>query len=318
MTPAKASLPRKWRTGMRWVWHLGGLTPRQLAINVWSEIDKDDVFGRAAQLSYYFLLALFPLLIFVSAVLGHIFAGNADLYHDLLSYLQAVMPNSAYRLVRGTVDEITLGASGGKLSFGLLATLWTASSGLEAIINGLNIAYDVNERRSWWKRRLVAIYLTVLLAGISGIALLMALFGGRIGSFLADKYGYGETFRSLWLTGQLSFPPLFMLLSFSLIYRFAPNVRGHGWQALVPGAFIGVALWLAATALFRLYLTYFDSYSKSYGSLGAVIVLMLWLYISGLAILIGGEVNSEIRKAAAAAGAPAAKEDIEAPVTDGD
>ena len=318
MESQRASLPRKWRSGMRWVWHLGGLSPRQLATNVWAEIDKDDVLGRAAQLSFYFLLALFPLLIFVSAVLGQIFAENADLYHDMLSYLQAVMPPTAYSLVRGTVDEITTGTSGGKLSLGLLATLWTASSGMEAVINGLNVAYDVTERRPWWRRRLVAINLTVLLAAISGIALLLALFGGRIGSFLADEYGYGDTFRRFWVAMQFAFPPLFMLLSFSLIYRFAPNVRAHGWQALVPGAFTGVTLWLGATAIFRIYLSYFDSYSKTYGSLGAVIVLMLWLYFSGLAILIGGEVNSEIRKAAAQAGAPAAKENIEAPAESAD
>lgn len=303
---------------MRWVWHLGGLTPRQLASNVWAETNKDDVLGRAAQLSYYFLLALFPLLIFISALLGQTFAGNADLYYDLLAYLQAVMPGSAYRLVRTTVDEITIGSSGGKLSFGLLATLWTASSGMEAIINGLNIAYDVTEQRVWWKRRLVAITLTLVLAAMSGIALLLALFGGRIGAFIADRYGYGDVFKTVWLTVQLTFSPLFMLLVFTIIYRYAPNVRAHGWQALVPGAFTGVTLWLAATGAFRLYLAYFDSYSKSYGSLGAVIVLMLWLYFSGLAILIGGEVNSEIRKAAAAAGAPAAKVDIEAPADPGD
>lgn len=298
---------------MRWVWNLGGLSPRQLARNVWYELDKDDVFGRAAQLSYYFLLALFPFLIFISAVLGQVFAGNAELYHELLAYLSAVMPSSAYEVVRDTVDEITLGSTGGKLSFSLLLTLWTASSGMEAVINGLNIAYDVTERRTWWKRRIVAVSLTVFLSLISGVALLLALFGSRIGSFLATQYGYGEAFEKMWVTAQLAFPPLFMLLVFALIYRFAPNVRAHGWQALLPGALVSVTLWIGATALFRAYLVYFDSYSKTYGSLGAVIVLMLWLYLTGIAILIGGEVNSEIRKAAAEAGAPEARQDIEAP-----
>jgi membrane protein len=307
------SFPLKWRRGMSWVWHLGGLSPRELMKRVWSESDTDDVFGRAAQLSYYFLLALFPLLIFVSAVLGYVFAEDSELYHNLLSYLGALMPAPAYELVRTTVDEITSGATGGKLSFGLLATLWTASTGMEAVINGLNVAYGVTERRPWWRRRIVAINLTLLIATLSSLALLLALFGGRIGSILAVRFGYGETFRAVWTTAQFAFPPVFMLLSFTLIYRYAPNTRAQGWQALVPGAFTGVALWLGATALFRLYLLYFNSYSKSYGSLGAVIVLMLWLYVFGLAILAGGEVNSEIRKAAAEAGVRAAAEDIEAP-----
>jgi membrane protein len=311
------SVPRKWHYGMRWVWHLGGLSAPQLAKNVRSEIDKDDVLGRAAQLSFYFLLALFPLLIFVSAVLGQVFAGNADLYRDLLSYLQNVMPISAYTLVRTTLDEIMSGSGGGRLSLSLLATLWTASSGMEAVINGLNVAYEVTERRPWWKRRIVAINLTILLAFISAVALLLGVFGGRIGAFVADRYGYGQLFGTFWVTVQFAFPPVFMLLVFTLIYRFAPNVRAHGWQALVPGAFVAVMLWMGATAMFRVYLVHFDSYSKTYGSLGAVIVLMLWLYLSGVAILIGGEVNCEIRKAAARAGVQEAKVDVEAPADGG-
>jgi len=297
---------------MRWVWHLGGISPTELSRMVWYEIGKDDVLGRAAQLTFYLLLALFPLLIFLSAVLGLVFAGNRDLYHDLLNYLQSVMPPSAYGLVRATVDEITVDSGRGKLSFGLAATLWTASSGMEAMINGLNIAYDVTERRPWWRRRFVALNLTVLLAVMSGTALVLGVLGGRVGSLLAEQVGYADAYRRLWVTAQVAFPPLFMLVVFSLIYRFGPNVRAHGWQALVPGSFVAVVLWITATLAFRLYLSRFDSYSKTYGSLGAVIVLMLWLYLSGVAILIGGEVNSEIRKAAARAGVAEARQEIEA------
>jgi membrane protein len=306
-------LPRQWHTGMRWVWHLGGLSVRELATRVWNEIERDEVPGRAAQLSYYFLLSLFPLLIFVATVLGQMFSGNADLYRDLLSYLGAVMPSLAYELVKTTLDEIAAGGGGTKLSLSLIATLWTASSGMEAIINGLNVAYGVSERRPWWRRRLVAISLTVLLAFLSGLALLVGVFGGKIGNVVADYFGYGAAFQSLWVLAQLTFPPGFMLLVFALIYRFAPNLGAHGWQALFPGAFVAVLLWTAATILFRLYLAHFGSYGKAYGSLGAVIVLMLWLYLSGAAILIGGEVNSEIRSAAARAGVDAAQRDLEAP-----
>lgn len=298
---------------MRWVWHLGGLSLAELARRVWQQIDEDDVSGRAAQLSYYFLLALFPLLIFLSAVLGQIFAGNAQMYYELLGHLERVMPASAYDLVRATVDEITASASGSRLSLGLLATLWTASSGMDALILGLNVAYEVKERRAWWRRRIVAIGLTGLMAIVSGVALVLVLGGGRLGFFLAGIYGLGATFARLWLTLQLAFPPVFMVVIFAIVYRFGPNLRAHGWQALMPGTLVAVALWIAATALFRLYLSYFDAYSKTYGSLGAVIVLMLWLYLSGAAILIGGEVNSEIRKAAAAAGARTARQPIEAP-----
>jgi membrane protein len=296
---------------MGWVWHLGGLSPRELSVRVWNEIDKDDVLGRAAQLSYYFLLALFPLLIFISSLLGLLFAGNAELYHDLIEYLRRAMPASAYQLVRSTVDEITIASSGGKVSVGLLLTLWTASSGMDAIIIGLNIAYSVTEHRPWWRRRFVALNLTVLFATIAGMAAVIALFGGRIGAFVAVKYGYGDMFGRFWFALQYGFPPVFVFVMLTLIYRFAPNIRAHGWQALMPGALVGVAVWQTATALFRLYLSYFDSYSKTYGSLGTVIVLMLWLYLSSIAILVGAEVNSEIRKAAAQAGAATAKPKLE-------
>jgi membrane protein len=296
---------------MRWAWYLGGLRLPDLARRVWHELNDDDMLGRAAQLSFYFLLALFPLLIFLSAVMGQIFAGNADLYHDLLGYLESVMPPSAFQLVRGTIDEITHAASGGKLSLGLLATLWTASSGMESIINGLNVAYDVSERRPWWRRRLLALGLTLLLAAISILALASSLFGGRLGSWIATAFGYGATFDALWILLRFLFVPLFLLLVLTLIYRYAPNTRAHGWQALVPGALVALAVWLGATALFRMYLVWFDSYNKTYGSLGAVIVLMMWLYVSGVAILLGGEVNSEIRKAAAQAGAPAAQQPLQ-------
>jgi membrane protein len=222
------------------------------------------------------------------------------------------MPPSAYQLVRSTVDEITMASSGGKLSVGLLLTLWTASTGMDAVIVGLNIAYSVTERRAWWKRRFVAMNLTILLAAVAGLAALIALFGGRIGSFVATQYGYGDMFGRFWFALQYGFPPLFVFIMLTIIYRFAPNIRAHGWQALMPGALVGVTLWMLATSAFRLYLSYFDSYSKTYGSLGTAIVLMLWLYMCGVAILVGAEVNSEIRKAAAAAGAPTAKPKLEA------
>lgn len=298
---------------MRWVWSLGGLTPTELARRVWSEIDSDGLFDRAAQLSYYFLLSLFPLLICLSALLGIVFAGKTELYHDLLRYLQSAMPNSAYQLVRATVDEITIQASGNKLSLGLAAALWTASSGMEALINGLNVAYEVKERRTWWKRRIVALALTVTVAVMTAMALALALAGGHFGRLLAERFGLGGVFAAVWAIVQTVLPLLFMLIVCTLIYRFAPNIREHGWQALMPGALVAVTLWFAATGLFRIYLSVFDSYSKTYGSLGAVIVLLLWLYLCGAAALIGGEVNSEIRKAAAAAGAAEAQQPIEAP-----
>ncbi len=298
---------------MRWVWSGGGLTWRVLATRIWYAIDRDDVLGRSAQLSFYFLLALFPLLIFLSALLGQMFAEDRGLYGRLLGYLASVMPRSAYQLMRGTVDEITAGTSGQKLSIGFVVALWTASSGMEAVIDGLNVAYEVKERRPWWRRRILAIGLTAMLAITTVLALGLLLAGESIGRFLVNRFQLEEGFERFWALAQLGIPIAFMLLAFAFIYRFAPNIKDYGWQGMMPGAICAVVLWVAVTGMFRLYLAFFDNYNKTYGSLGAVIVLLLWLYMSGVAILVGGEVNSEIRQAAAAAGVKVAQEPIEAP-----
>jgi membrane protein len=157
--------------------------------------------------------------------------------------------------------------------------------------------------------------LTILLALMTLLALTLALAGGAVGRWMAGYFGLGHLFERFWAIAQIAIPFLFMLLVFAVIYRFAPNVRKYGWQGLMPGALFAVVVWLLATGGFRLYLSYFDNYSRTYGSLGAVIVLMMWLYVTGLVILLGGEVNSVIRHAAADAGARTAQEPIEAPGT---
>ena len=289
-------------------WKLGGLSWRELGRRVWAEVQEDDVFGRAAQLSYYFLLALFPLLLFLTSLLGFFAGAGTELRDTLLSYLGRVVPASASDLIRTTVTDISEGKGGGKLSFGLLAALWAASNGMGAISASLNIAYDVKETRPWWKERLVSIALTIALAVLIISALILVLYGGRIADSVAGAFAFGQAFTITWKIVQWPIVLVFVLLAFALIYYFAPNLHDVKWQWVTPGSVIGVALWLLVSFGFSLYLSFFDSYSATYGSLGAVIVLMLWFYLTGAAILIGGEMNSEIEHAAAAAGAPDAKE----------
>jgi len=256
-------------------------------------IKDDRIFGRAAQLSYYFLLALFPLLLFLINILGYL-AQEGTLFRDkLLVYLAALMPGSAFALVRATVDEISVSRGTGKLSFGILAALWAASNGMGAISDTLNTAYNVKETRPWLKRRLMAVCLTIALAILIVAALAIVLVPGTIGEALAARYGLGSVFTAIWSVIQWPIALIFVLTTFNLIYNFAPNISSNARRWITPGAFVGVALWLLVSFGFRLYLDYFDSYSVTYGSLGAVIVLMLWFYLSGVAILIGGEVNCE-------------------------
>jgi membrane protein len=286
------------------LWTLGGLTWKELAGRIWEQITEDDVFGRAAQLSYYFLLALFPLLIVLVTLLGYFAETGSELRSSLLGYLGDIMPSSAYELVQTTIEN----KGGGKLSFGLLAALWAASNGMSAISETLNVAYNVKETRPWWKVRVITISLTVALAVLIITALALILYGGRIADILAANYGFSQVFTLTWKILQWPIVLFFVLLSFNLIYYFAPDLHDQDWKWVSPGAAIGVALWLLVSFGFRLYLNFFDSYSATYGSLGAVIILMLWFYLTGAAILIGGEINSEIENAAAEAGATDAKE----------
>jgi membrane protein len=261
-----------------------------------NRINQDQIFGRAAQLSYYFLLALFPLLLFLINILGYL-AQQGTLFRDkLLVYVAALMPASAFLLVHNTLDEVSAASGKGKLSFGLLAALWAASNGMGAISDTLNLAYNVREKRPWWKVRLICIGLTVALAILILAALAIVLYGGTIGEALATRYGFSNLFTIVWKIVQWPIALLFVLTTFNLIYNFAPNIPGHARRWITPGAFVGVGLWLLVSFGFRLYLGFFDSYSVTYGSLGAVIILMLWFYLSGVAILIGGEVNSEYQE----------------------
>jgi membrane protein len=290
------------------MWKLGGLNWKSLAQRVWKEIQKDEVFGRAAELSYYFLLALFPLLIFLTSVIGLVLGAGTGTRNALFDYLGRIMPPSAFQLIDSTMWEVSASSGGGKISFGILAALWAASNGMGAITQSLNVAYDVEESRPWWKQRLTAVGLTIALSILIISALILVVAGGSIAEGVAGAYGLGSIFALAWKFLQWPVILGFMILAFALIYYFAPDLHDQAWKWLTPGATIGVGLWLVVSVAFRVYLHFFDSYSKTYGSLGAVIILMLWLYFTGAAILIGGEVNSEIENAAAQHGAPEAKE----------
>ena len=289
------------------VWRLGGLTRRELARRVWSDVYEGDLLTRAAALSYYFLLALFPLLIFLTAMLGYFAESGTQLRRNLLDYLGSIAPRTASQLVRATVDEITEAAGTGKLSFGLLAALWFASFGMGAVGDTLNSAYGVRESRPWWRVRLISLGLTGALAALIISALALMLYGGEIGEGLAGRYDLGDAFVSVWSVIQWPIVLAFVLFAFALIYYYAPDLRDQHWYWITPGSLVGVVLWLLVSFAFRLYLSYFDRYSVTYGSLGAVIILLLWFYLTGAAILVGGKVNAVIEHAAAREGTPEAK-----------
>ena len=278
-------------TQMPSLWKFGGLTPRKLVTLAKRKVDEDELSTRSASLSYYFLLALFPLLLFLLSLIG-VFAGSSSqVQESIVSALGRLAPGSASDLVRNVVHQTFKHSSGIKLAAGVLGALWAASGGMSAVVVSLNKIYRVSETRPWWKQKATILGLTVALAALMIIAFVLALYGGTVGQALFARIGAGGIFRITWKALQWPVSFAAMFLSFSLVYYFAPNIEERKWYWITPGSVVGVALWLLASLGLRVYLHFFNSYSATYGSLGAVVILMLWLYLTGLAILVGGEVN---------------------------
>ncbi|HEY2392960.1 MAG TPA: YihY/virulence factor BrkB family protein [Candidatus Angelobacter sp.] len=286
-------------------WKLGGLTLWQLTKRLYQEVIEDDVFTRSAALAYYFVSALFPMIFFMMAILGF-FARSHDLQTGLLNYIARFIPGDAFNLIRKTLQEIAISSSGLKLALGLTLAMWSGSGGISSLMDALNRCYHVKEARPWWKNRLISVGLTVGISALTIMALIIILYGGNIAKFVGSEIGLSSVAVLAWRIVQWPIAFLFVVVAFALLYYWGPDAK-QKWQWITPGSMVGVVVWIGASMLFRVYLHFFDSYSKTYGSLGAVIVLLLWLYISGLAILLGGEINSEIENAAARMGHPEAK-----------
>jgi membrane protein len=278
-------------------WQFGGLTPLELTKRTGKQISEDDVSGRSAQLSYYFLLALFPLLFVLLSALGYFAGAGTELRNDLMQYLSRAMPGDASRLVSHTIQQVIAARGSSKIILGLLGALWAASGGMGAIVETLNIAYGVKETRPYWKKRGISVGLTVALSVLILCSLVLTVYGGKLAELVGSHAGLGSPFVIGWKVVQWPVILAAMTFGFALIYYFAPNVDSPEWHWVSPGAVVGVVLWLAISFGLRVYLQYFNSYNQTYGSLGAVIILMLWLYLTGTAILVGGELNSEIAKA---------------------
>jgi membrane protein len=289
----------------RQVMNLGGLRVIELGKRVWGEVQEDNSLGYAAQLAYYFLFALFPFMIFLMTLVGYLPIPN--LMEEIMGMLGRILPENALGLVRDNVHEVVSKQRGGLLSFGILLTLWSASSAVTAVTDAFNRAYEVREGRPFWKVRLIAIALTIGMALFITVSMVLLIFGPQIGMWVANQFGLGRVFEIGWNILRWPVIVILIIVATATLYYFAPDVEQE-WRWLTPGSCIAVILIILTSLGFSYYVNNFGSYSKTYGSIGTVIVLMTWLYLCGFFLLLGVEINSEIEHAAAAGKEPGEKE----------
>jgi len=255
---------------------------------VWAASSEDDVFGRAAQLGFYFLLAVFPALLGVTALIGML--PSQVVLPTVMPYAQQVLPDESLILVDRYVAQVIQGSGGGVFSLSVLGSLWAASWGMMAIINTLNVVYGVKETRPFWKAGSTAVLLTIGAAVFVIASLILILAGEQMSQWVADVTGMVWWVTLGWPILQWPVIVLFMLVAINLIYYWAPNIN-HEWQWVNPGSALAVFLWIILSLGLKFYVENFINYNVVYGPITGVIILMMWLYVSGLTLLIGGELN---------------------------
>jgi membrane protein len=255
---------------------------------------EEDVLSRSAQVAFYLSFALFPLLLFLVNLFGLIIGQADDLKSELFSYLRQIMPYSAYVLVKDTILEVTENSSGGKLTFGLVIALWSASAGMDSMRIALNHVYKLKETRSWWITKLESLMFTLMLIFLLSFVLGIVFYGWKFLSLLLALVKLPiESIVILQIIQWITFIVV-LFLTFGVLYRYLPNQKDNKCSWISPGSLTAIVLWVLATNGFRIYLLYFNNYDKTYGSLGAVMILMLWLFLTALVILIGGSLNKII------------------------
>jgi membrane protein len=258
------------------------------------ETQGDNGLGLAAQLAYYFFLALFPTLLFLVALAG-VFASEG-LVSRLVDMSSGALPPDVISIIRDQLLSLSQGNNGGIMTFGVIAALWSSSAAMVALIDALNRAYDVDDARPWWEQRLTAILLTIGVAVFILASFALVLVGPQLAESIAGRVGLGAAFEWTWKI--LQWPLVFVLVAtaFGLVYYFAPDVD-QDFVFLTPGSVLATLLWLIGSLGFRFYVVNFGSYNETYGTIGGIMVLLLWLYISGLCVIIGAEMNAEIEHA---------------------
>jgi len=257
-------------------------------------IQRVEISALGAQLAYFFLLSFFPLLIFLVTLLPYLNLETTQVYSFLVNY----MPDEVYRLIESTLNEVLTNRNSSLLSIGVLGTIWSASKGINALIRALNKAYDTEGRVGFIDRGLSLVF-TIALVIVIAVALLLPVFGQQIGHFLFSIVNIEDEFESLWRNIRWSMPPLLIFLVLMAIYWLVPNTSPRlKIMGVWPGAIFSTLAWLVVTYGFSFYIGNFGNYSATYGSIGGVIILMLWLYFTGMILIFGGVLNATMQKRA--------------------
>ncbi|WP_230459061.1 YihY/virulence factor BrkB family protein [Terrilactibacillus tamarindi] len=250
---------------------------------------KEGTLDIAATLAYYFLLSLFPFLIFLFAIIPYLGIDQSQ----FLDLLQRYAPTALNDVIKQNIDKV-FNKNGGILSFGVIATLWPASNALNALIRALNHAYDVEETRSFIYQRLLAILFTVSMVFVIIISLGINVIGGAVFKTILHKLGFSDGLATIWHLLSLLITFVIVIIIFALLYYFCPNKKLHIKDVII-GAVVAAVSWQVVSYGFSFYIKYFGNYASTYGTLGGIIILMLWFYITALTIIVGGEINAVYR-----------------------
>ena len=264
------------------------LTTKRSLITIYNDVYDEHLFVFAAGLSYYFVLSLFPLLVSMASLLGYV--PIPHLFEGLLSLMARLVPGDGMNLVRSIVSDVISHKHTHFLTLGLVFTIWTASSGFAAIIDGLDVVYRVRETRPIWKTRPIALGLTLLAGSLLLVAVGLMVEGTYLGLWFAGRFDLGPAIPAAWRYLRWGVAIVLAVLAVELLYHFGPNVRQRFRDSLA-GAIVAVVTWIGLSYLLRSYFRRFDNLDRTYGPLGAAIGLYVWFYLSGFAILVGGEIN---------------------------
>lgn len=265
-----------------------GVSVKQFLLDLKQETDKDNMFNGAAALGFYLTLAIFPALILLMAVVPYLPIAHVD--QAIMDLLGQALPDEAYGVVKQVVAEVTSDRRGGLLSFGILGTLWAASTGMYGTMQQLNITYGVQEDRSFLRARAIALLLSLLFGAMVLATFSLIVFGGIVQDWIGNRLGFSDALLLFFSAFRWAVIVLALLLGFAMIYRYAPNVEQR-FSFVSAGSAVGVTLLIIASVGFAIYTRNFGDYSATYGSLGAMIMLMLWLYMVALVLLLGSEIN---------------------------